>query len=98
MCQYSVLGMIIFQILPPLIIGAILAFLLIKVIKISKLSLIWKIITIILALTLTIISWMWFEESKTMYTFDSKGIFTGVKVWNCDDTLFRGMQLRGEIK
>lgn len=97
MCQYSILGTIIFQVLPPIIIGAILAFVLVKFIKIAKLNLIWKIISIIVALILTFISWMWFEESKTMYSFDSKGILAGVKVWNCDDTLFNGVSVRSSV-
>lgn len=94
MCQYSLLGIIIFQVLPPIIIGGILSFVLVKFIKIGKLNLAWKIVSIILALILTFISWVWLEESKTMYSFDSKGIFSGVKVWSCDDTLFNGISVR----
>lgn len=85
MCQYSFLGIIIFKILPPIIIGGILAILLVKVIKIGKLSLTWKIGSIVLALVLIFIIWMRFDDLIVMYNLDTRLFF-----WQCDDSLFKG--------
>jgi len=91
MCNYTTLGSILFGIIPLAIGSLIIIISAIFIFKLKKLSLVWKIIFFILSLIIlyfvfTLASFYIIDKLAVSQLFDRD------KIWQCDDTLWRGIQ------
>jgi ABC-type sugar transport system permease subunit len=91
MCNYTALGTILFGIIPLCIDLVIVIILALLIFKSKKLNLTWKIILFVLSLILLYFISILFS----FYVIDKLALsqlFDRAKIWQCDDTLWRGMQ------
>lgn len=82
MCHYTILGIIIFRVLPIVISVGIAILLSIRIFKSKKLSLVWKIILFILSIIFSIIVCSFMFDLSTGHSFDN---YLGniVNIWKC---------------